>query len=163
MPYIQGVSEVLSRKIRAAGVTVHLKPINTIRSMLGTPKDKPEKLDKSGVVYNIQCEDCPSKYVGETERSLAKRLTEHKRASSPVGSHMTDRGHKFDPKNVKILDSDPRWLQRGIKEAIHIATQGSDLNRDQGRYKLPRAYHRLLSSCGLSKSSNNSSSHMPQN
>ncbi len=101
MPYIQGVSELLSRKIRAVGVTV-LKPINTTHSMLGTPKNKPEKLDKSGVEYNIQYEDCPSKYVGETESSLVKRLTEHKHASSPVGSHMTDRGHKFDPNNVKI-------------------------------------------------------------
>ena len=35
MPYVQGVSEVLNRKIRKSGVTVHPKPVNTIRSMLG--------------------------------------------------------------------------------------------------------------------------------
>ncbi len=98
-----------AEKIRATGVTVHLKLINTIHSMLGTPKVKPDKLDKSGVVYNIQCEDCPSKYVGETERSLVKTFTEHKHASSPVSSHMTDCGHKFDPNNVKILDFDHRF------------------------------------------------------
>ena len=32
-----------------------------------------------GVVYSLECE-CGSKYVGETGRTLATRLKEHKRA-----------------------------------------------------------------------------------
>ena len=43
LPYIQGATEGLSREISEAGVAVHVKPTNTIRSMLVSPKDKPEQ------------------------------------------------------------------------------------------------------------------------
>ena len=91
MPYVQGVSEIINRKIRKSGVTVHSKPVNTIRSMLGSPKDKQETLDKTGVVYHYQCQDCPAQYIGETERSLRTRVSEHRsRESSPVRAHKSD-------------------------------------------------------------------------
>ncbi|XP_072020493.1 uncharacterized protein [Amphiura filiformis] len=94
IPYIQGVTEGLSRTIRKAGVQVHVKPTNTIRRMLVAPKDKPKKCDRSCVIYGITCNNCESQYVGETERPLRKRLTEHKRPSSPVGAHLTSEGHE---------------------------------------------------------------------
>ena len=47
IPYVQGVTEALSRKIRKTGVSVHPKLVNTIRSQLVAPKDKTQKLDKS--------------------------------------------------------------------------------------------------------------------
>ena len=72
MPYVQGVSEPLNRIIRKNGVVVHAKPTNTIRSMLGSPKDKPDMLDKTGTVYHYTCQECPSHYIGETERPLRK-------------------------------------------------------------------------------------------
>ena len=87
MPYVQGVSEPLNRIIRKNGVIVHAKPTNTIRSMLGSPKDKPDTLDKTETVYHYTCQECPSHYISETERPLRKRVSEHKRDSSPVGAH----------------------------------------------------------------------------
>ena len=35
---------------------------------------------KKGVVYEVPCKDCPSVYIGETGRTLEKRITEHKTA-----------------------------------------------------------------------------------
>ncbi|XP_076458496.1 uncharacterized protein LOC143292198 [Babylonia areolata] len=55
MPYVSGVNEALSRKIRKLGVSLHAKPTNTIRSQLVHPKDKTDKLDTSGVIYQIDC------------------------------------------------------------------------------------------------------------
>jgi hypothetical protein len=144
IPYIKGATEGLSRTIRKAGVTVHVKPTNTIRSMLVSPKDKPKKCDRSCVVYGLQCKTCPSQYVGETERPLKKRLTEHKRDSSPFGAHLKSEGHEFDPSEVKILDSDSRWLQRGIKEAYYIAALDPDLNQDRGRHALSPVYNTII-------------------
>ncbi|XP_072041190.1 uncharacterized protein [Amphiura filiformis] len=137
LPYVRGVTESINRKIRKAGVTVHVKPTNTIRSMVVSPKDKPKTLDRTGTIYNIKCQDCPSQYVGETKRPLSKRVSEHKREASPVGAHMRAAKHTFDPQEVQILDSDPRWYQRGVKEAIHIAATNPDLNKDLGRHPLP--------------------------
>ena len=44
--------------------------------MLVHPKDKNKKEQQCGVVYEIKCEDCKEKYVGETARTLGTRLKE---------------------------------------------------------------------------------------
>ena len=108
------------------------------------PKDKTDKLDKSGVVYKIDCQDCDQNYVGETERNLRKRMTEHKRESSPVGAHLHSHHHSFEADNISVLDRDSRWFQRGVKEAIHIAATSPTLNRDRGRHVLPAVYNSLI-------------------
>ena len=33
---------------------------------------------KKGVIYEVPCKDCPCVYIGETGRTLEKRLSEHK-------------------------------------------------------------------------------------
>ena len=35
---------------------------------------------KKGVVYEVLCKDCPNVYIGETGRTLERRITEHKTA-----------------------------------------------------------------------------------
>ena len=147
LPYIAGVTESIARKIRKSGVMVHSKPTNTLHSQLVAPKDKLDKMDKCGAVYRIQCNKCPDHYIGETARPLRKRAAEHKRESSPVGAHMHSKRHCFGEQNIEVLDQDSRWLQRGIREAIHIAANKPTLNRDQGRHLLPSAYNSLIQSC----------------
>ena len=80
------VTDAIARTIRKAGVAVHLRPYNSIRSQLVHPKDKLLKNEVCGAVYKIQCADCPASYVGETERELKYRLSEHQRTTS---SHVT--------------------------------------------------------------------------
>ena len=150
IPYVQGVTDALARKIRKIGICVHAKPYNTIRSRLVAPKDKTEKLDQSGTIYHIECQNCPNSYVGETERQLRHRVKEHKRDSSPVGEHLNNSGHVFSQDNVSILDKESRWFQRGVKEAIYITASKPSLNRDRGRHTLPSVYNSLVQSCDLS-------------
>ena len=65
LPYVGQCTDALAKRIRKAGVAVHMRPTNTIRSRLVHPKDRVEKQDKCGVVYHISCEDCNANYVGE--------------------------------------------------------------------------------------------------
>ena len=146
MPYIQGITEPFTRYMRALGAMVHPKPHSKLRDLLVAPKDPINTLDKTGVVYQISCGDCPSGYVGETSRALRTRLKEHTKPSSPVGAHAKDHQHRILFDQVKILDSDQDWFSRGVREAIQIATQPSDLNRDRGRHTLPRIYRSILHS-----------------
>ena len=44
-------------------------------------KDKDEPNDRQGAVYQIKCRDCQASYIGETDRNLNIRLTEHKQAT----------------------------------------------------------------------------------
>ena len=105
------MSDAVARVLRKAGIAVHMKPFNTICSRLVHPKDKVLKEEKSGVVYHIACGECESFYVSETERSLKKRLTEHKRSSSSVGHHMEYHQHTFSNAEVSVVHQETGWFR----------------------------------------------------
>ena len=143
LPYVPAVSDALARNIRKAGVAVHLKPINTIRSRLVRPKDKIDKLEQSGCVYHIKCDNCDSHYVGETSRRLSERISEHHRSSSPVGHHVQYNQHNISAESVSVLHKEPDWFRRGVAEAIKIEQQSPDLNRGKERFTLPAIYQEI--------------------
>ena len=64
-------SEQLARIFQSYDIPVYHKPINTLRSLLVSSKDKTDKVAKCGVVYDIQCPDCNQHYIGETARPLS--------------------------------------------------------------------------------------------
>ena len=82
-------------------------------------------------------EEWNESYIGETERSFKARFLEHKRpscTSSEVSRHL----NKAKPENdvhideARILDRDPDWFTRGIRESIYIRAHKPNLNRDGG-------------------------------
>ena len=157
IPYIQGTSEALRRIYATYGIRTYIKPTQTLRQLLVSPKDKTEKKDVVGPVYLIPCQgqtsrgQCKESYIGESERSVKTRFLEHKRRSSTkseVSQHIyiESPGHTVHLDKVKILDKDDRWFERGVKEAIYIRAYKPSLNKDGGRYRLPRVYDPLLTS-----------------
>ena len=58
--------------------------------MLVHPKDKNKKEQQCGVVYEITCEDCKEKCVGETARTLGSRLKEHTTTKGQVTSAIAE-------------------------------------------------------------------------
>ena len=157
LPYIKGTSEALKRTFQNYGVKVVFKPTQTLRQYLVSPKDKTDKKDITGAVYHIPCQgittrgQCKETYIGETERNVKTRFNEHRRPSSTKSEvsqhiHIESPGHTVDFDKVKILDRDPRYLERGIKEAIYIRTHKPTLNRDRGRYNLPKVFDPVLGS-----------------
>ena len=80
IPYIKGTSETIARILQPYNIREAHKPITTLRQLLTNVKDEPN--DRQGAVYKIKCCDCQTTYIGETGRTLNKRLKEHKRATS---------------------------------------------------------------------------------
>ena len=152
LPYIPGLTDKLKRVFYNYGVQVSQKPTNKLRSLLVAPKDKSEKGDTTGPVYYIPCagsdHPCSEFYIGETDRSLWTRFLEHKRPSSAtkseVAQHLFTERHQVDFKDTKVLDREPRWFERGVREAIYIRAQEPTLNRNQGRYLLPTVWNRIV-------------------
>ena len=148
LPYIQGVSERLSRVFKKHGVGVYHKPFNTIRTLLVHPKDPTPLEKKCGVVYEISCDNCPANYIGETARSLGTRVKEHlntkKDNLSAVGEHCRDTGHSVSWDNISVLCREDSTQKRKIREAIEICAGGPTLNRDSG-VDLAPIYKGLLS------------------
>ena len=146
LPYVGGLTEPIARLMRKAGVSAHARPHSTLRSLLVNPKDKDEPQDKCGVVYHLSCKDCDAQYIGETERALRHRLKEHHRDASPVGHHLGYNQHRLDSDNIKILDRESRWFERGVRESIQIRVRSPSLNRDRGRHHLPSVYDSIVQS-----------------
>ena len=81
---------------------------------LGSLKDQPGDLEKSGI-YLLECENCKDAiYIGQTKRSIGVRFEEHKtdcskptfdekkKKEKPLAFHMITQGHKLKD-NVKLL------------------------------------------------------------
>ena len=100
-------------------------------------------------VYKIKCEECDAMYVGETERSLKARFNEHRRPSSmtsevPKHIHVDHPQHSVKFENIEVLTTEPRWFERGVKEAIYIRALNPSLNRDGWRYNLPPVWDNII-------------------
>ena len=68
--------------------------------------------------------------------------------TSSVFQHMQETGHKFDPlTTVSIIDKEPRWFERGVREAIYERVQQPAINKKGGlRFMLPHSWDRALAS-----------------
>ena len=150
IPYHGDLSEKLKRIYKDYNISTHFKPTNTIRQVLVHPKDKQPKGHQSGIVYGVQCADnynCTDCYIGETSQPLRKRFQQHTSGSSvsAVFDHLKASGHKTDLEEVKIIDRETRWFERGVKEAIWVRAENPSLNRSGGvRIKLSHAWDRTI-------------------
>ena len=138
IPFIQGVSEAVTRILSDINVQVHMKPFRTLRRILSHLKDRIPDNDKSNVVYKINCRDCDASCVGETKRALKTRVSEHRRAvenmdfsDSALAQHAWEHDHHIDRTNTCILGVESHYRSRLSREAIHIHRQPSSLNRDR--------------------------------
>ena len=79
---------------------------NKIKSFVSS--NTPKSLSPKGV-YRINCNNCDKFYIGETGRSLADRIKEHKydlrnnNLNNAMFVHSLDNGHSFNFNNAKII------------------------------------------------------------
>ena len=58
--------------------------------------------ESKNIVYLIQCEKCKNRYIGESERSLKERISEHKgyiknnHQDKATGAHFNQKGHTLE-------------------------------------------------------------------
>jgi hypothetical protein len=111
-----------------------MKYISKLKSVIPT-------LNKSNVIYQINCSECNEFYVGLTTRRLNKRVKEHKsRNYSSVFKHSLEEGHDIDYNSPKILASDNVKIRLQIKETLLIqqlaAFKSLNVNLDSFQCKL---------------------------
>ena len=131
LPYMQGISERISRILRQQQIQAAFKPLRTVKSWFSRPKAQ-EKADwpQYGIVYKTSCTNCSFAYYGQTERPLKTRITEHKRAvsmldhDSKISCHVHENNHKWILEVSELLDmkliftSDSSW-KSGFLKRIH--------------------------------------------
>ena len=93
--------------------SVYYRPINTIPlSILVHPKDKTPDAQKCGLVYQVECPECPLTYIGETGRMLATRMKDHLNFRNPLtaaGEHCAHEHHKITKDSVRVLAREDIW------------------------------------------------------
>ena len=57
---------------------------------------------------------------------------------------MEQLAHTVELDNTEILETESRWFERGVKEAIFIRALNPSLNRDGGRYYLPPVWDNII-------------------
>ena len=75
--YVQGLSEKIQIACYKLGIRMVFKSSEALRQTLTRVKSRMPEL-KEDIVYKIPCCDCEAQYIGETRRSLQKRIAEHK-------------------------------------------------------------------------------------
>ena len=72
-------------------------------------------------IYEINCQDCNAKYIGQTKRQLREREAEHnnlKNKESAISRHITETGHKTREINlVKKVDD---WRKLDAYESFYL-------------------------------------------
>ena len=114
--------------------------------MLVHPKDKTPKEKLCGTIYHITCDDDTlHTYIWETNRPLSVRFKEHCKLDKQtgVGDHCNATGHSVSMDKLRVLDRKQDWLERKVKEVIHIKQKGLSMNSDQG-YQLPLIYGQII-------------------
>lgn len=131
-------------------VNVIFKNVQSIRSHL--IKNSPEL--SPGCIYSIPCKDCEKKYIGQTSKTLEKRITQHKysirtgQESNAIFLHLRDTTHTIDFDNTMEIIKCPDTIERNIIESGIIQFDFENLiNVNTGLYRLDsnvvyNIYHR---------------------
>jgi hypothetical protein len=100
---------------------------NNTKHLLRTSENRNEKYNLSGI-YQLQCADCPLKYVGQTGRTFKIRFKEHIRGiknngqNSKFAQHIVDTTHAYRTidQTMKILHIGKKVRALGTYERFHI-------------------------------------------
>ena len=103
--YMQGTQEKFKKLCKSKVIQVNFKGTNTLRTLLGNPKDKDPPNNQTGIIYHYKCPqiNCTSPYIGESGRSLGERVKEHLKPPSPIHLHSTTTGHPMDPEQFNVV------------------------------------------------------------
>ena len=121
LPFYPSLAGKLTRILRRAGLTPSFRPQRSLGSLLC--RRRPTSIETRGLVYRIPCSQCDWSYVGETGRSLAARLKEHKRAvqnlstASELVNHMLSADHRIDWEGAAVVCRESVYSKRIFKEA----------------------------------------------
>ena len=106
------------------------------------------------VVYEIPCQECTQiyVYVGETSRTLKKRMSEHKQAmkrfdeKNGIAVHVFKHDHRIAWDEATVATSETSYWRRRVKEAINIRNEKETMSLDC-RLTLSNTWRPLLELC----------------
>jgi hypothetical protein len=98
------------------------------KSIYNTYKGNQHTKQSDGIgVYEIKCNECEKKYIGETGRALEVRIKEHqedvrnKNDKNAMYRHKKDEQHEMNWDSAQIIDKEEHFHKRRVLESVYIA------------------------------------------
>lgn len=136
--YTKQYKDVKKTFQKNAELMVSFKAKNKIKNILGNPKTKLENTSKSGI-YQIQCDSCEMKYVGQTKRNIKTRFKEHtshithnRPEKSAIAKHCLETDHTISINNTKLLKNITKSNELNAWESLFINKMDNLVNNDNG-------------------------------
>ena len=114
--------------LRKFNFTVVSTNYNNLSFLWSPLKSKRLTQQLSCVVYQIDCLNCNSIYIGQTKQQLSKRLNGlkyDKKEVTALHQQKNNSGHAFDFENTKVLGSESNDCARTLLEMICIIKNGN--------------------------------------
>lgn len=155
IPYMNKFSESIANKMKKFDLNVAFKTNNFTGQFFSKVKDKIDTLDQTHIVYQINCNECDAKYIGQTKQKFGKRLNQHKNSiknTDKTGSsnhtalceHTIKTKHTFDFHNPKILKKECHYQKRLVNEMIEIKRQKDAINFRTDIQNLSMFYNNII-------------------
>ena len=129
IPCEKGVAEKLKRVASKYVFTIVFTKGKDLRGQI-IPKQE-DKMETSGVVYEVDCNNCLKRYTGETGRKLKERMNEHKddgtksrldKQITGLSQHIKTTGNSPGLDDVRIIYRENNCKKRKFKEATRITS-----------------------------------------
>ena len=132
---IKGLSNVFNK----FNFKLAYKSNHSLSNLLGNPKDEIEVNQKSGI-YEICCNECNVKYIGQTRRPILTRYKEHiahfrfnRPEKSSVARHILEKGHPMPLDSLKLIKPVENNRELDSYESIYIYKhRNNNMNADNG-------------------------------
>lgn len=149
--YIPTITNHLRKTLEKENIHIVYNNNKKLKQILGSTKDETPTSERSGI-YEISCENCNKKYIGQTKRSIKTRFKEHisciknKQINrSSVAAHVfassdnNEPPHNIGPfeESVRLLKTvqNPRKLD--AYESLLISKTKNVMNADNGNILSP--------------------------
>ena len=115
------------------------------------PKDPIPDAQKTDIIYHWKCpaNNCTAEYIGETNRSLERRVSDHRNQSTSAirNCHISTKHPKAELKDFTVIDRDSNTLQHQSKRSTSHSYQGSITQQKHWQSQNPFSIQQTSQSC----------------
>ena len=116
------------------------------------PKVPIPDAQKTDIIYHWKCpaNNCTAEYIGETNRSLKERVSDHSNQTTSVirNHHISTKHPKAELKDFTIIERDrdreSNTVHHQAKEVLYIHIKDPSLNRNIGKVRIPSVFNKLF-------------------
>lgn len=152
LPYVPKLSEKIQNIFKNNDIEIAHKVTNNYNDLFTKLKTKIPTDYQTHCIYEIPCNNCDGKYIGQTMQYLHKRINQHKNSvkhvtncnETALSKHAKTEHHNFNFEQTKIIDKEQNNKSRMFLEMIHIKRNKNSINDRTDIQELSKIYNNVI-------------------